>query len=316
MGIVYFVNQLDDLIFNCGLYNVLGRFTAILGRGMGGCDGMKTKSLWELGRFGCMAGLVNAWVAICITVLSFRYVQPQDCYRLCDPSGGRSCPAGACSFGEQKAGWPFPAFVDAPGGGSPTGGWGILGPEDPPLLVPMILDTLFYGFLLWLALYGIRRLRGQDPPLKLISTTLPLNVLLAACLWLFYLFFGYRMPLGRGHGVSVYVDTPTSIVSVMGFSPIVSIPLGDLIEKYGNPDYVRLGQDGTTETPTIRMALYWESSGMFVEFPQVPGKMYLIDKTTDVEMILFFNEQPYLGISEEPLEKAKMPWRGYGTYQP
>lgn len=277
---------------------------------------MKTGQFLGLGRFGCIIGIVNALLAIGITVASFRYIQPKDCYRLCGSSEGRTCLAGACRFGEQKAGWPLPAFVDAPGGGSPTGGWGILGPEDLPLPVPIILDTLFYSLLLWLILYGIQLVRGRTLPLKLIVSTLPLNVFLATSLWIFYLFFGYYAPIGRGQGVSVYVDTPTSIVSVMGFSPIVPIPLGELLDNYGDPDFVRLGLDLTTEAPAIRMALYWDSIGMFIELPRSVGKMYVVNKMTDVEMILFFDAQPYLGISGKPLEQEKIPWQGYGNYQP
>lgn len=106
-----------------------------------------------------------------------------------------------CRFGEQKAGWPVSAFVDDPGGGSPTGGWGLLGPEDPPLLVPIILDVLFYSAVLWLAFYLIQLIRSQALPLKLIVTTLPLNVFLAACLWFTFFVFGHFGPfdiVGRG----------------------------------------------------------------------------------------------------------------------
>lgn len=44
---------------------------------------------------------------------------------------------------EQRAGFPLPVLVDDPGGGSPTNGWGILGPEDFLNPVTFILDTLF-----------------------------------------------------------------------------------------------------------------------------------------------------------------------------
>jgi hypothetical protein len=67
---------------------------------------------------------VNAVLAVGLTVLSFRYIQPEHCNHFCDPSYGTPCPKGSCYFGDQKAGWPFPVFVDHPGGGSPTGGWG------------------------------------------------------------------------------------------------------------------------------------------------------------------------------------------------
>ncbi|MEP7133563.1 MAG: hypothetical protein ABI904_01400 [Chloroflexota bacterium] len=277
---------------------------------------MKNIQFFSQGRHGWFFSLVITWLAIGFTVVSFRYVQPAECYRLCGALEGMSCPAGACRFGEQKAGWPVPAFVDAPGGGSPTGGWGLLGPEDPPLPVPIILDVLFYSILLWFAVYIIQLVRRQALPLQLSIVTLPLNVFLSAALWFLLLFFGYYAPIGRGHSVSVYLDTPTSTIAVPGFSPIVSIPLQELIENYGDPDYVWLTPEGTKETPTIWMVLYWDSIGMLVELPQIANKMYVVDKTTDVEMILFSSEQQILGIAGKPLGEQKIPWQGYGKYQP
>jgi len=134
--------------------------------------------------------IVNAFLAIGLTVLSFQYVQPKNCYRFC---GGEQlpCPTGSCRFGEQKAGWPFPAFVDNPGGGSPTGGWGLLGPEDPPLGIPMILNVLFYSVELWMVIYVIQFLRHQVISPKLFFVSLPLNALMAVSLWFFYYIFAY-----------------------------------------------------------------------------------------------------------------------------
>jgi hypothetical protein len=127
-------------------------------------------------------GFLNVVLALGLTILSFRYVQPVDCYRFCGSLDGTTCHPGACHFGEQKAGWPFPVFVDAPGGGSPTGGWGMIGPEDIPIPGPLILDVLFYSTLLWIAFYIIQRVRRQAFPLKFIGAMLPLNLVLAASL--------------------------------------------------------------------------------------------------------------------------------------
>ncbi len=273
---------------------------------------MKTLSLCHAGR---IFGVMNALLAISLTVLSFRYVQPKDCYRECGASQGMPCLGGGCRFGEQKAGWPLPAFVDDPGGGSPTSGWGLLGPEDPPLLVPIILDVLFYSAILWLAFYLIQLVRSQALHLRLIATMLPLNIFLATSVWIFYLFFGYYAPIGRGHSSSVYVDTPTSTIAISGFSPIVSIPLEELIGNYGEPDYLWLDPENTTGKPTIRMVLYWDSIGMFVELPQIANKTYVVQKKIGVERIVFFNEQEIVGIDGRPL-KAKKSWKGYGAYQP
>src|SRR4030095_3056271 len=146
--------------------------------------------------------IVNAFLAIAFTVISFQYVQPKNCYNFCDPSYGIPCPKGSCYFGDQKRGWPSPVFVDAPGGGSPTGGWGLLGPEDPPIPMPMIGDVLFYSLLVWIILFVVQFSRYQVLPLKLFLISLPLNALLAVCLWCFYFIFTFTMGIhliGRGH---------------------------------------------------------------------------------------------------------------------
>ena len=230
-----------------------------------------------------------------------------------------TCPTGSCRFGEQKAGWPILAFVDAPGGGSPTGGWGLLGPEDLPLGMPMILDVLFYSILVWLAAYIIGLTQGQKLDPKLILMALPMNALLAAFLWMFYFLFGFVSGfdiIGRGHGEQVYLDTPTSTTAAMGFSPIVSIPLEELIENYGDPDYVWLTSEGPTEAATTGIVLYWNSISMYVELPQVANKTYAVNKRTSVEMIIFFDDEEVIGIAGKPLGGEKIRWTGYGNYQP
>jgi hypothetical protein len=279
---------------------------------------MKNLPFFSLNRSGCIVGVLNALLTIVLTVLSFKHVQPVDCYRFCGPLDGTPCPPGACPWGEQKAGWPFPVFVDAPGGGSPVGGWGMLGPEDIPIPGPLILDVLFYSTLLWLAFYLIQRVRRQALPLKFIAAMLPLNLVLAASLWFFYAIFGYYAPVGRGTGVGVYLDTATDTHSVSAFSPIVSIQLDELVENYGEPDVLWLLPGGTSNAPSTQMVLHWESIGMFVELPEIEKETYIVEKTTRVEMIIFFdeeNERPVLAIAGKPLGAHKIQWKGYGNYQ-
>jgi hypothetical protein len=187
----------------------------------------------------------------------------------------------------------------------------------------MMLDVLFYSLLVWLGLYIMQVVRGKGLSLMLIAKTLPLNILLAACLWFSYSvfeahgFFGSYAYIGRGHLVAVLVDGPTSGVnSVEGFSPIVSIPLGHLIERYGDPNYVRLDPKGPPNAPAIGMALYWDSIRMSVQLPQTKNKSYVVKRTTDVEMIIFFVEELYSDLSKIPFGAEKVVWRGYGSYQP
>jgi hypothetical protein len=135
--------------------------------------------------------IVNAFLAVGLTVISFQYVQPKDCYRFCDVEEGVPCPAGSCRVGEQKAGWPIPVFVDAPSPSSPLGISGVLGVEDLPHPMPMLLDVLFYSFLVWLAVLIIGLIRDQRLDRKLILLALPVNAALAVFLWGFYFSTGY-----------------------------------------------------------------------------------------------------------------------------
>lgn len=275
---------------------------------------MKPLSSFSLDRQGCIIGILNALLAIGLTVLSFRYVQPKACYREWGGSEGVPNPTGACGFGKQKAGWPWAAFVDTPGGGSPTSGWGLLGPEDPPVFVPLLLDVLFYSLIVWLVLYIIQFVRKRAVPPRLIITILPLNFFLVIFLCIFYWSFG--SPIGRGHGVQVYVDTPMGRSAESAFLPTVSIPLKELIENYGEPDDVWLTSEGSAQKPVTRIMLHWTSIRMFVQLAETASEIYPVKKTTEVKLIIFPNEEPVIALDGKPVGEKKIPWTGYGNYQP
>jgi len=281
---------------------------------------MKTTPFFPLGRRRYIPVVVNLLLTLGLAVLSFRYVQPKDCYRLCGAEEGMPCLPGGCRFGEQKAGWPIPVFVDDPGGGSPTDGWGLLGPEDPPLVMPLLLTVLFYSILVWLVIFIIGLIQGQRLDLKLILLALPMNLVLAAFLWSFGWTAGFD--IGRGHRDQVDVASPTFAYPAMGFSPTVSIPLEELIGNYGDPDYVWFISAGPTEATTTGMLLYWNSINMFVELPQTANKTYTVHKRTGIEVIIFFVDgqdvtaQNMTVVEGKPLSREKFAWRGYGNYQP
>ncbi len=137
-------------------------------------------------------GLV-AVLAIGLTLVSQSFVRPVDCRSLCDAPENAPCPAGACRFYEQRAGLPLPFLIDAPGGGSPTNGWGILGPEDLPDALAFLLDVLFFGLALWLAGYVVQ-VRRAKAALHWLAILLPLAlilILMAAG------YLQYRPVLGR-----------------------------------------------------------------------------------------------------------------------
>jgi len=261
---------------------------------------------------------VNAILALGLTVLSFQYVQPKHCYNFCDPSYVIHCPQGSCYFGDQKAGWPIPAFIDSPGGGSPTGGWGLLGPEDPPGPT-MIVDVLFYSIVVWIVLYGIQFFRQQIVPRKVFLQSLSLNAFLGACLWVFYMIFTFTMGfqgVGRGYRDSVYVETSKDITSAMVFVPTVSVPLGEVIDYYGDPDYVWFTSDTTPQGRATGMLLYWDTVPVFVELPPIADTTFPVHRKTAIERIIFYDDQDVIALAGHPVPEEKTAWTGYGNYQP
>ncbi|HLO18311.1 MAG TPA: hypothetical protein VK206_25995 [Anaerolineales bacterium] len=265
--------------------------------------------------------IVNAFLAIGLTVISFQYVQPKNCYNFCDPSYVIPCSKGSCYFGDQKAGWPIPVIVDSPGGGSPTDGWGVLGNEDLPHPIWMIADVLFYSILVWIVLYVIQYFRHQAFSPKLFLRSLPLNVFLGASLWFFYLIFIPTLSvqvIGRGHRESLYVKTSKDIDlhTAMAFAPRDSIPLDEVVAYYGEPDYVWFTSDPTTEGRTTGLLLDWDSVNIFVELPQIADKTYTVHRKTGIERIIFSDDQDVISVAGRQLSEEKTAWRGYGNYQP
>ncbi len=119
-----------------------------------------------------------------------------------------------------------------------------------------------------------------------------------------------------GYSVVVQVDKATSIVNATGFYPSDPVSLEQIIEKYGEPDFVSLQADGSIEAPTSRMSLFWDTHRMTVEMPQVNSHIYALAGTTTVEMVIFLDEAQYIDSNEISFGEYYKRWNGYGAYQP
>jgi len=119
-----------------------------------------------------------------------------------------------------------------------------------------------------------------------------------------------------GYSVVVQVDKATSIVNATGFYPSVPISLAEIIEKYGEPDFVSLRAEGSIEAPTSRMSLFWDTRRMTVEMHQVNSHSYALAGTTTVEMVIFLDETQYIDSHKISFGAYYQQWNGYGDYQP
>ena len=120
----------------------------------------------------------------------------------------------------------------------------------------------------------------------------------------------YLFTCGAGR-LNVQVDTQTNVVVAVWLLPNDPISFGEMIEKYGEPNYVTLDR----ETPgTIHPRFYWNSIRMSVLLPEVSGETYDVEKRTAVEGIQFSDENLYR-ISDKETSSYYKPWKGYGTYR-
>lgn len=119
-----------------------------------------------------------------------------------------------------------------------------------------------------------------------------------------------------GYSVVVQVDKATSIVNATGFYPSVPISLAEIIEEYGEPDFVSLQAEGSVEAPTSRMSLFWDTHRMTVEMHQVNSHIYALAGTTTAEMVIFLDEAQYIDSNKISFGEHYKRWNGYGTYQP
>lgn len=132
------------------------------------------------------AGLIAS--AVFLTLISLSFVRPTDCQTFCDAPDQGPCPRGSCRAFEQRTGLPLPVVVDDPGGGSPTGGWGKLGPEDLPNPMTFAFDVLFYSALLWLMWYALQIFQQRKQP-EFQAILPPLSVVIVGVLVGLYLYW-------------------------------------------------------------------------------------------------------------------------------
>lgn len=119
-----------------------------------------------------------------------------------------------------------------------------------------------------------------------------------------------------GYSVVVQVDRATSVVNGTGFYPSVPISLGEIIEKYGEPDFVSLQAEGSAEAPTSRISLFWDKLKMTVEMPQIDSHIYTLAGTTTAKMVIFLDEAQYIDSSDISFGEYYKRWNEYGAYQP
>jgi hypothetical protein len=92
--------------------------------------------------------------------------------------------------------------------------------------------------------------------------------------------------------------------------------VGEIIKKYGKPDFAAISHDRLLDGSTIQMYLYWDSNRMSIVLPKIDGDIYGIEESTKIEEAGFSDEELYQGSSEVEFGPFYKLWNGYGAYRP
>ena len=112
----------------------------------------------------------------------------------------------------------------------------------------------------------------------------------------------------------VQINAQTKIVNSIEFHPNTSISVGEIIKKYGAPNFVGVLHDKLLKGPTIQMYLYWDSNRMLVILPKINAEIYDIEKATKIEEVNFSDEELYQDSSEIEFGPFYKLWKGFGAY--
>lgn len=115
-------------------------------------------------------------------------------------------------------------------------------------------------------------------------------------------------------GSAVYIGTHSSVLIVdgVGFAPSVPVSVGDVIEKYGNPDNIQIFPGDVPDVVKATALLFWDSLNMRVHLPEIDGSNYVIDNSTKIQWITYFDKTQYTDIRNN---KFSQKWKGYTSYQ-
>jgi hypothetical protein len=111
--------------------------------------------------------------------------------------------------------------------------------------------------------------------------------------------------------VVVAMNESTFLVDGISYNPSVSILVGDVIIKYGEPNsvYLELDDTGTPEFPKLLMSLSWDSMKIGGDLTEISARdqIYIVESTSEIQ---------WVSLGEGGYFAQAQPWRGYGPYKP
>jgi hypothetical protein len=103
------------------------------------------------------------------------------------------------------------------------------------------------------------------------------------------------------------VDVSDGTILQVGFQTPASITIEDVINQYGEPQYIDVGEAGSPDFPITAMSVYFESLNATLALEEQEGIGYTVSPSTPVSAIWYGPTPVFPG--------WKLPWHGYGEYR-
>ena len=103
-------------------------------------------------------------------------------------------------------------------------------------------------------------------------------------------------------------------IASIGFAPKEAIRISQVIEKYGEPSWVAIWDEGTPEYIEIGMAVFYDEIATRLSFRSQEGWVYNVGPETRIVSVSYLGSQEYSGYVNS-IKNSLRVWKGYGNYE-
>ncbi|HEY9488170.1 MAG TPA: hypothetical protein VIQ51_07560 [Chryseosolibacter sp.] len=103
-------------------------------------------------------------------------------------------------------------------------------------------------------------------------------------------------------------------IASIGFAPREPISISQVIEKYGEPSWVAIWDEGTPEYVEIGMAVFYDEIATRLGFSSQEGWVYNVSPETRIVSVSYLGSQEYSDYINS-IKNSLRGWKGYGNYE-
>jgi hypothetical protein len=120
---------------------------------------------------------------------------------------------------------------------------------------------------------------------------------------------GLRGISACGNRVGISFRHNSDIVEIVSFNPSETVTVGDVVDRYGPPEWVSVTPSGLPERPKSAMVIHFDAFNATLSLGVQVG-LFTVSSSSPIEAVGYSDDEAY-ALSRQYSVK----WRGYGTYE-